>query len=274
MNESCFPYLFIYLFVSADDILFDITILQIFYWVLFGNQLLVAFWKKNNNKKKKITVRKGDREQQLTQVYYFCLILFLSILIWGYWVELDLDSAPPTGSPSIRTTGTNPRQPTGSRIEGLLWSTVCGPHKTLPKQQKISAAARQCGWIKWRDRMPPLQDGNMQGDNQLIAKCEAAFPPKRDIGKVAIVTRDTEGRVTDYYNVCGQCWFLRVESVDSCSRVQGLAPVIQVTGRLRLVDRLSSGVLSCSGLGRSGVRTKFSIVEAEVMGARPQWDAP
>ncbi|KAL1265561.1 hypothetical protein QQF64_003588 [Cirrhinus molitorella] len=42
-------------------------------------------------------------------------------------------------------------------------------------------------------------------------------------------------------------------------RVQWRAPVIQATGRLRLVDRLSSGVLGCSGLCRSGVRTKFGI---------------
>ncbi len=37
------------------------------------------------------------------------------------------------------------------------------------------------------------------------------------------------------------------------------APVIQATGRLRLADRLSSGLLGCSGLCRSGVRTKFGI---------------
>ncbi|GLD56106.1 homeodomain-interacting protein kinase 3-like protein [Lates japonicus] len=42
-------------------------------------------------------------------------------------------------------------------------------------------------------------------------------------------------------------------------RVRWRAPVIQVTGRLRLADRLSSGALSCSGLCRSGVRTKFGI---------------
>ena len=42
-------------------------------------------------------------------------------------------------------------------------------------------------------------------------------------------------------------------------RVQWRAPVIQVTGRLRLEDRLSSGALSCSGLCRSGVRAKFGI---------------
>lgn len=42
-------------------------------------------------------------------------------------------------------------------------------------------------------------------------------------------------------------------------RVQWRAPVIQVAGRLRLADRLSSGVLSSSGLCRSGVRTKFGI---------------
>ncbi len=33
------------------------------------------------------------------------------------------------------------------------------------------------------------------------------------------------------------------------------APVIQATGRLRLADRLSSGLLGCSGLCRSAVRT-------------------
>ncbi len=37
------------------------------------------------------------------------------------------------------------------------------------------------------------------------------------------------------------------------------APVIQATGRLRLADHLSSGLLGCSGLCRSGVRTKFGI---------------
>ncbi len=37
------------------------------------------------------------------------------------------------------------------------------------------------------------------------------------------------------------------------------APVIQATGRLRLADRLSSGLLGCSGLCRSGVRTKVGI---------------
>ncbi|CAL1578377.1 unnamed protein product [Knipowitschia caucasica] len=42
-------------------------------------------------------------------------------------------------------------------------------------------------------------------------------------------------------------------------RVQWRAPVIQATGRLRLEERLSSGALSCSGLCRSGVRTKFGI---------------
>ena len=42
-------------------------------------------------------------------------------------------------------------------------------------------------------------------------------------------------------------------------RVRWRAPVIQVTGRLRLAKRLSSGDLSCSGLCRSGVRTKFGI---------------
>ncbi|KAL7384063.1 hypothetical protein ABVT39_023452 [Epinephelus coioides] len=42
-------------------------------------------------------------------------------------------------------------------------------------------------------------------------------------------------------------------------RVRWRAPVIQATGRLRLADRLSSGALSCSGLCRSGVRTKFGI---------------
>ena len=50
-------------------------------------------------------------------------------------------------------------------------------------------------------------------------------------------------------------------SADSRSsrRVQWRAPVIQDTGRLRLEDRLSSGVLGCCGLCRSGVRTKFGI---------------
>ena len=42
-------------------------------------------------------------------------------------------------------------------------------------------------------------------------------------------------------------------------RAQWRAPVIQATGRLRLADRLSSGVLSCSGLCRSGVHAKFGI---------------
>ncbi|KAL6101367.1 uncharacterized protein ACO6RY_16629 [Pungitius sinensis] len=36
-------------------------------------------------------------------------------------------------------------------------------------------------------------------------------------------------------------------------------PVIQVTGRLRLADRLSSGALGFSGLCRTGVRTKFGM---------------
>lgn len=45
----------------------------------------------------------------------------------------------------------------------------------------------------------------------------------------------------------------------SSRRVQWRVPVIQAAGRLRLVDRLSSGVLDCSGLCRSGVHTKFSI---------------
>ena len=56
--------------------------------------------------------------------------------------------------------------------------------------------------------------------------------------------------------------YLKVKSPRSARvsrRVQWRAPVIQVTGRLRLADRLSSGVLSCSGLCRSGVRTKFGI---------------
>ncbi|KAL7867329.1 hypothetical protein AOLI_G00151430 [Acnodon oligacanthus] len=45
-----------------------------------------------------------------------------------------------------------------------------------------------------------------------------------------------------------------------CSRrARWRAPVIQATGRLRLADRLSSGVLGCSGLCRSGVRAKFGI---------------
>ena len=48
-------------------------------------------------------------------------------------------------------------------------------------------------------------------------------------------------------------------------RVQWRAPVIQATGRLRLADRLSSGVLSCGGLCRSGVRTKFGI-DMEILG--------
>ncbi|KAK2922279.1 hypothetical protein Q8A73_001764 [Channa argus] len=43
------------------------------------------------------------------------------------------------------------------------------------------------------------------------------------------------------------------------SRVRWHAPVIQATGRLRLEDRWSSGALSCSGLCRAGVRTKFGI---------------
>jgi len=42
-------------------------------------------------------------------------------------------------------------------------------------------------------------------------------------------------------------------------RVRWRAPVIQVTGRLSLAERLSSGALSCSALCRSGVRTKFGI---------------
>ncbi|XP_061700347.1 uncharacterized protein LOC133513505 [Syngnathoides biaculeatus] len=41
--------------------------------------------------------------------------------------------------------------------------------------------------------------------------------------------------------------------------VRWRVPVIQVTGRLRLADRLSSGVLSCGGLCRAGVRVKFGI---------------
>ena len=45
----------------------------------------------------------------------------------------------------------------------------------------------------------------------------------------------------------------------SSRRVQWRAPVIQAAGRLRLADRLSSGVLGCSGLCRSGVRAKFGI---------------
>ena len=50
------------------------------------------------------------------------------------------------------------------------------------------------------------------GDNQLIAKSEAAFLPKRDIAKVVRVTHNAEGRVTDYYQryVRGQCLILRV----------------------------------------------------------------
>ncbi|CAB1443136.1 unnamed protein product [Pleuronectes platessa] len=42
-------------------------------------------------------------------------------------------------------------------------------------------------------------------------------------------------------------------------RVWWRAPVIQATGSLRLDDRLSSRALSCSGLCRAGVRTKFGI---------------
>lgn len=48
-------------------------------------------------------------------------------------------------------------------------------------------------------------------------------------------------------------------------RVQWRAPVIQAAGRLRLADRLSSGPLCCSGLCRSGVRTKFGI-DMELLG--------
>ncbi len=40
------------------------------------------------------------------------------------------------------------------------------------------------------------------------------------------------------------------------------APVIQATGKLRLADRLSSGLLGCSGRCRSGVRYfKITIFE-------------
>ena len=209
-------------------------------------QLLVAF--------RKITVRKrkGDREQQLTHVYYFCLILFFSILLFegtgwtSTWIPL-LPLALPAYAPPAPTH--NNRQGRGA-CAGL---PSVGPTRHCRSKQKISAATRQRGWIQNTvKRMQPLQDRNMQGDSQLIAKCEAAFPPRRDI---AMVTRDTEGRVTDYYHVCGQCSFLRAESVDWCSRVQWRAPVIQVTERPRLLDRLSSGVLSCSGLCQSGVCT-------------------
>ncbi|GAA6102458.1 DNA-binding protein Ikaros isoform X6 [Tachysurus ichikawai] len=45
-----------------------------------------------------------------------------------------------------------------------------------------------------------------------------------------------------------------------CSRrARWRVPVIQAAGRLRLADRLNSGVLGCSALCRSGVRTKFGI---------------
>ena len=54
-------------------------------------------------------------------------------------------------------------------------------------------------------------------------------------------------------------------SVCVSRRVQWRAPVIHATGRLRLADRLSSGVLSYSGLCRSGVRTKFGI-DMELLG--------
>ncbi|KAI3362606.1 hypothetical protein L3Q82_001696 [Scortum barcoo] len=53
-------------------------------------------------------------------------------------------------------------------------------------------------------------------------------------------------------------------------RVRWRAPVIQATGRLRLADRLSSGALSCSGLCRSGVRTKFGIDMAVLIVAGDQ----
>ena len=40
-------------------------------------------------------------------------------------------------------------------------------------------------------------------------------------------------------------------------RVQWRAPVIQVSGRLRLADRLKSGVRDRSALCRTGVHAKF-----------------
>ena len=42
-------------------------------------------------------------------------------------------------------------------------------------------------------------------------------------------------------------------------RVQWHVPVIQVTGRLRLVDQVSWGALGCSTLCRTGVHAKFGI---------------
>ena len=45
----------------------------------------------------------------------------------------------------------------------------------------------------------------------------------------------------------------------SCRRARWRAPVIQAAGRLRLLDRWSSGALGCSRLRRSGVRAKFGM---------------
>ena len=66
----------------------------------------------------------------------------------------------------------------------------------------------------------------------------------------------------------GDMTFVKSQNWDESGvsgRVRWRAPVIQATGRLRLADRLSSGVLSCSGLCRSGVRTKFGI-DMELLG--------
>lgn len=60
----------------------------------------------------------------------------------------------------------------------------------------------------------------------------------------------------------GDMTFVKSQNWDESGvsgRVRWRAPVIQVTGRLRLEDGLSSGALNCSGLCGSGVGTKLGM---------------
>lgn len=97
---------------------------------------------------------------------------------------------------------------------------------------------------------------------RLLLAARLAHPLALQYGKHVSSTHCHKRTVRDWELKACEVRFCRVKyyrTLLCCRRVQWRAPVIQATGRLRLAERLSSGVLSCSALCRSGVRTKFGI---------------
>ena len=144
------------------------------------------------------------------------------------------------------------------------WGLNPGPRTCEARALPLSYIPYRCNalgnTIDWFSRYVGFRENEKY--THIFSQLSKTFPlqywqfsfPLLDGGEVCRITDDVISlKVKSPRSACVSC------------RVQWRVPVIQATGRLRLADHLSSGVLSCSGLCRSGVRTKFGI-DMELLG--------